>query len=613
MLKNQNIICISSIDWDFLWQGHQEIMSTFAKNGNRVLFIENTGVRSPGIKDISRIKHRIKNWLKGVKGIRKEEEHLYIFSPIVLPFPYSRIATWFNRRFILFIINKWMKAVDFRDPIIWTFLPTTLAFDLLSNIYNKLTVYYCIADFERLVKNPIKIRKSERNIIEKSDIVFAQGLEIKKHCEKYNKNVSIFPFGVNVDNFNDYRYPNKRPNDIVCIKGKIIGYIGGVHKHIDFGLIRFLAENNPSWTFVFIGPIQDNALYFKKIENIIFLDMKEHKELPAYIKFFDVCIIPYILNEYTKTVYPTKLNEYLIMGKPVVSTKLPEITFFNEQYGDIVYIANDKEEFQDLISKAFEEKEISLKNRRIEIAKENNWENRIEKMSKIIEEAIEKKKENNESKWKENFLLFYKQAGRKFLKIALTCFFVYFLLFKTTAIWFLAEPLKIEQTPKQADAIVVFGGGVGETGNPGKSTIERARYATELYKKGYADKIIFSSGYTYRYNDAENMRLFAVSIGVSAKDIILEQKANSTYENVKFSKDIIERNKWDSILVVSSPYNMRRVSLVFNVYAKGLKVIYTPVKNPQFYDRTCGVKLQQISAIIHEYLGIVYYWFKGYI
>src|SRR3989338_180157 len=105
MLKNENIICISSIDWDFIWQGHQEIMSTLARNGNRVLFIENTGVRPPGIRDISRIKNRIKNWLRGIKGIREETANLYVFSPLVLPFPYSRIARWINRRLILSILD----------------------------------------------------------------------------------------------------------------------------------------------------------------------------------------------------------------------------------------------------------------------------------------------------------------------------------------------------------------------------------------------------------------------------------------------------------------------------------------------------------------------------
>src|SRR3989338_438386 len=97
MLKNQNIICISSIDWDFVWQGHQEIMSTFAKSGNKVLFIENTGIRTPNFKDIQRLKKRIINWFKSVKGFREEMDNLYVYSPVILPFPYSRIARFINR------------------------------------------------------------------------------------------------------------------------------------------------------------------------------------------------------------------------------------------------------------------------------------------------------------------------------------------------------------------------------------------------------------------------------------------------------------------------------------------------------------------------------------
>ena len=62
MLKNEDIICISSIDWDFIWQGHQEIMTRLARQGNRVLFIENTGVRVPNFRDIGRIRKRLVNW-----------------------------------------------------------------------------------------------------------------------------------------------------------------------------------------------------------------------------------------------------------------------------------------------------------------------------------------------------------------------------------------------------------------------------------------------------------------------------------------------------------------------------------------------------------------------
>src|SRR5947207_15672346 len=78
MLRGQDIVCLSSIDWQFIWQGHQEIMSALAANGNRVLFVENTGVRSPSIRDLPRVRKRLLNWWRGTKGFRQERENLYI-------------------------------------------------------------------------------------------------------------------------------------------------------------------------------------------------------------------------------------------------------------------------------------------------------------------------------------------------------------------------------------------------------------------------------------------------------------------------------------------------------------------------------------------------------
>jgi uncharacterized SAM-binding protein YcdF (DUF218 family) len=348
-------------------------------------------------------------------------------------------------------------------------------------------------------------------------------------------------------------------------------------------------------------------------KNIYFLGQKDHKELPLFIKYFDACVIPYLVTDYTKNVYPTKLNEYLALGKPVISTYLPEVVSFNKEFGDIVYIAKDKEEFSKYVGTVISGNNQAMENKRIKVASQNSWAHRIEKMSNLINGEVGRKKLDKEARWKENLILFYKTARRRTLKLVVAGLLAYTILFKTPFIWFVASPLRIAGAPQKADAIVVFGGGVGESGSPGGSTIERTRYAAELYKAGYADKIIFSSGYSYIYNDAENMRLVALSIGVSDKDIILEQKANNTYENVVYSKKILDENKLNSIILVSSPYNMRRAYLVFNKYGRGLKVFYTPVEKSQFYSRDRGIRLEQIRAICHEYLGIAYYWFKAYI
>ena len=147
MLTGRDIICISSIDWDFIWQGHQEIMAALAKQGNRVLFIENTGVRAPTLRDLPRVRERLRNWRRGFKGFRQERENLFVYSPIVLPAPYSRIAGWVNRTVLRRTLRRWLQAVGAGRPIVWTFLPTPLARDLIRDLDPELTIYYCIDNF----------------------------------------------------------------------------------------------------------------------------------------------------------------------------------------------------------------------------------------------------------------------------------------------------------------------------------------------------------------------------------------------------------------------------------------------------------------------------------
>src|SRR5438034_8452834 len=113
MLRNQNVLCISSIDWSEHWQIHQELMSRLADAGNRVLYIENTGVRRPGIADLSRMRRRLWNWWHSTKGFREVRENLFVYAPLFLPFPYSRVAGWLNRVLLFRALDRWMQATGF--------------------------------------------------------------------------------------------------------------------------------------------------------------------------------------------------------------------------------------------------------------------------------------------------------------------------------------------------------------------------------------------------------------------------------------------------------------------------------------------------------------------
>ena len=98
-----------------------------------MLFLENTGVRAPQVRDLPRVRQRMRNWWRGTKGFREERPNLFVYSPLVLPLPYSRIARWVNR----FAAAAGARGAGcarpgFIRPIVWTFLPTPLALDLIA-------------------------------------------------------------------------------------------------------------------------------------------------------------------------------------------------------------------------------------------------------------------------------------------------------------------------------------------------------------------------------------------------------------------------------------------------------------------------------------------------
>jgi len=613
MIKNENIICVSSIDWDFNWQGHQEIMASFAKNGNRVLYIENMGIRVPHLKDIPRLWRRIANWRKGIRGIRKVRENLYVFSPIVLPFPFSRIAGTINRWILLSQLRRWTHVMSFDNPIIWTFLPTETVVNLIEHLDKKLVVYYCIADFEKLVARPHKIRRTEQRLLKRSDIVFAQGEKLKQHCERYHSPVYTFSFGVDPEIFLSAENVSVVPGDLLPLRRPIVGYCGGLHRHVDYRLVREMAVRHPDWSLVFVGPIQTDISMIRGLKNVFFLGEKAHSELPHYIKNFDVCLVPYLLSEYTSTVYPTKMNEYLILGKPVVSTNLPEIRNFNARFDDVIQVGKNDDEIERFILNSMSEDNGMRRNMRKEIALRHSWKRRIEEMSPILELELYRRSRATEELWRESLINFLRSSRRIFFQWTFSLSLFLALLFYTPFLWFVAGPLKISDAPHKADAIVVLGGGVGEEGTPGKSTLERTRYATELYNDGWAPAVIFSSGYIYSYQETDDMKLIAMSSGVPQRAILTEEASASTYDNVRYVKAILDEKGWHSILLVSAPYHMRRVSLVFQKVAPDIEVHYLPPQKDSFYERKQRIQFSQMRALFHEVLGILYYGWKGYV
>jgi uncharacterized SAM-binding protein YcdF (DUF218 family)/glycosyltransferase involved in cell wall biosynthesis len=612
-VRKADVLCISSIDWDFIWQGHQEIMSRLAADGHRVLFIENTGVRSPNLHDLARIRHRIRNWWRGTKGFREQRPNLFVFSPLVLPGPYSRLSRWINRTVLLRTLRRWMSATGFYRPIVWTFLPTPLARDLVAAVDPQLTIYYCIDDLASSSPGARRIAASEQRLFAEADLVFTTSERLRERAARFSSRVHLFPFGVNLERFEAARTAAvEPPADIRALKHPVAGYIGGLHQWVDHELLATVADRLPDVTFALVGPEQCDVSALKARPNVRLFGMRPHETLPDYVRAFDVGLVPYRLSEYTANVYPTKLNEYLAMGVPVVATDLPEIRRFNEVHGPVVTIASDSDAFGGAIRAAMRPTAAETVARRVEVAHENSWASRVVAMSALIDEALDAKASAGQ-RWDQTLRSAYRRARARAVEMIVGVLLAYALVFQTNFVWWLADPLRQSATPTKADAIVVFAGGVGESGRAGGGVQERLKEAVDLYNGGYAPYLVFSSGYVYSFREAESMRALAIAQGVPASVIVLEERATNTFQNVTFTREILRDHHWQHILLVSSPYHMRRALLVWQKQAPDVTVVPTPPPQSQFYDHTRGANLEQVRGIAQEYLAILGYWRRGWL
>jgi len=607
----QDVLCISSIDWDFIWQGHQEIMSTLAATGHRVLFLENTGVRAPKLRDVPRLRQRLRNWAKGTRGFREERPNLFVFSPLVLPLPYSRLARWLNRLVLVHSIRRWMKATGASRPVVWTFLPTPLAHELIEHLDPALTVYYCIDDFASSSLEARRIRRSEEAMFRRADLVFVTSEKLRQRAATFSAAVHFFPFGVRFESFDAARRgPRQAPADLASLPRPLIGYVGGLHQWIDQDLMVEIAQRLPELSFVFVGPEQCDVSRLRACRNITLLGGRPHHQLPAYIREFDVGLVPYTLSDYTSNVYPTKLNEYLAMGVPVVAADLPEIRRFNVEHGNLVSIASSAPGWASAIGDALQASTSADRARRVETARSNSWPVRIDRMLTLIDDAVQRKSAAA-GRWDLRLRRAVRTARQRLLATSAALVIAYLLIFETPLVWTLAEPLQVTAPPQPADVIVVFAGGVGESGRAGGGYQERVKQAVDLYRQGFAKQMVFSSGFVFAFHETEMMRSLAVFNGVPPEAIVLEARATNTFENVVFSSEIARGQRWQRVLLVSSPYHMRRAMLTWRQHAPEITVIPSPVPSSQFYAHQRGASLEQIRGILQEYAAIARYWWQG--
>jgi glycosyltransferase involved in cell wall biosynthesis len=396
MINGKNIIVISSVDWEFNWQGPQEIASRLAKNGNRVLFVENTGVRTPRINDFWRVVSRLKHWLtrSTENGALEVLPNLFVCSPLVAPPFGSRFRRYLNKKILLPSVKRIARKLGMEEAVVWTFLPTDTAADLVKMLWDKQSpiIYYVAGDFDGLIADTEKLEASENEIVSMSSTILTICPGLSNKYEDSHEKVHTFPYGVDL-----FAFESQTTDEIVDVtaqivdaglnkeSGPVIGYVGGISRHLDLEMIEESVRLRSDWQWVFVGPVEADVSRLRKLPNVTFFGMQPHKSLVHYINRFDVCTIPYERSAYTDTVFPVKLNEYLAVGKPVVATSIPMVRKFYEENGTIKICGHECGDFIEKIESCLEDRvDGDAVFERRQVASKSDWAHRFEQICEVV-------------------------------------------------------------------------------------------------------------------------------------------------------------------------------------------------------------------------------------
>jgi len=226
-------------------------------------------------------------------------------------------------------------------------------------------------DFSAFPNVTKKRNEEEELLLKKSDLSITSSNLLFNKARKFTSKVKL------ISNAGEFDHFNKTISDFSLkeFENPIIGYFGAVAEWFDTDLIEFLANNFSRGTFIIIGhTFGADIRKLQKFKNIKFLGELPYFELPKYLHNFDVCIIPFKITTLTKATLPVKVFEFLAAGKPVVTTKLPEL----DHMKNLVYIAETKDDFLKKINVALQENDEKLIKQRIEFAAKNTWKNRFE-------------------------------------------------------------------------------------------------------------------------------------------------------------------------------------------------------------------------------------------
>jgi len=376
MLGGESIVCFAGEDW---WyhnpHSNKHLMQELARLGNRVLFVNSTGIRTPRLfRDRYAWKRIVRKLRSFMIFLRRAEPGLYVLTPVALPITrrLRHFTLLVNQVLLVLQVRVICALLGMAKPIAWAATPAACRGALaLRRSWAKLLVYYCSDNtpFLSEVDTPF-IQMLYARLAVEADLVFFSGRRMLKESLGLNRNSYLLSHGVEFEHFAQALRPaGWVPEELRKLRTPIVGYIGEI-KGINTELVGELARLNPGVSFVLIGNVMMDVSALASHENVHFLGRRPYEALPAYLRCFRCCAIFYrtgiTFNDYRS---PKKLLEYFATGLPLVSTRLAEL----DGFAHLVYQASTAEEFHHQLQRALSESDPDLRRQRIEAARSRDW------------------------------------------------------------------------------------------------------------------------------------------------------------------------------------------------------------------------------------------------
>jgi glycosyltransferase involved in cell wall biosynthesis len=369
-----DLVCLSHLRWDFVYQRPQHLMSRCAA-GRRVFFFEEPVWDGPEGEVRLEVAER-------PGGVRLAVPHL----PPGMPRGEAEAAQ-------AGLLRALLDEHEVTEYIFWYYTPMAVAFT--EGLQPAAVIYDCMDELSLFRGAPPELVEREARLLAQADHVFTGGQSLYEAKREKHGSVHAFPSSIDTAHFAVARAqePGDEPADQAAIGRPRLGYFGVLDERIDLDLLAGLADARPDWQIVLLGPVvKIDPETLPRRANLHYLGMKAYADLPRYLAGWDVALMPFARNESTRFISPTKTPEYLAGGKPVVSTSIRDVV---RPYGELglVEIADDPASFAAAVERslalaASPMERAAWLQRVDELLAHGSWTRTWQQMSDLLEDAV---------------------------------------------------------------------------------------------------------------------------------------------------------------------------------------------------------------------------------